>query len=64
MSPEESNCQLALNFDLPKVLRNRRECPADRILKEFRRLQRLDYMSNIKAYRHDRFLCFNGIQIY
>jgi len=51
--------QLSLNFER----RPRKSCAASRILKEFRRQQKLVYL-RLYPERRDNFIALNGVQVF
>ena len=57
--------QLSMEFT-PKATRQNRttDCAAKRILKNFRRQQRLVYFSVYAGFKQDRFIALNGVQMF
>jgi hypothetical protein len=60
MKTNYDHTQLALNFRRPP----RAERPVDRILKNFRKLQRTEYFRKIHYLRRDKFISMFGTQIF
>lgn len=59
----QKETQLRMNFDSP-VRQPKPESAAKRILKNFRRQQRLTYFAVYAGFKQDRFIAVNGMQVY